>query len=363
MIKCRKTRAFTILELMVSIFITITIIASFYKLYDSSLKTERSSSVRVSVNLLGEQILDTVAESMRMIGLNSQKGDLAATDYNYGIFRQATLGVSSDGAVELKYVSPYGSPVTKIASQPPTDASSTFPDSCKTMSLFNSAAFHNDAKKFYFHTQYGIVVTDANTTVNIGDSTISVEVNAFSTVPTGVSGKPCKDVLPAGTLVTGEDFIYTMSYRRNGTGDVANSLTLSATDIDGNNPQTIVDFKYNPTGADDTNNIYSMPHFVLQFLREQQVAGTVTRTWVSSVDFANIGEIVAVRFGFVILSKKERAYQGTDSPSDDLPEYCIFDEKTSTGCYTLTSLNYTASVFRRVVYLANFRLLKDSSSI
>ena len=63
MIKCRKTRAFTILELMVSIFITITIIASFYKLYDSSLKTERSSSVRVSVNLLGEQILDTVAES------------------------------------------------------------------------------------------------------------------------------------------------------------------------------------------------------------------------------------------------------------------------------------------------------------
>lgn len=359
MIKCRKTRAFTILELMVSIFITITIIASFYKLYESSLKTERSSSIRVSVNLLGEQMLDTVAESMRMIGLNSQKGDLTTTDYNYGIFRQTTLGVASDGSVEFKYVSPYGSPVTKISSQPSTEASVVFPGGCKTLQLFNSAAFHNDAKKFYFHTQYGIVATDNSTTVTIGDNAITVAVNEFSTIPTGVSGKPCKDVLPAGTLVTGEDFIYTLSYKNSGEGDTANSLTLSATDMEEKNPQTLVDFKYNKTGADDTNDIYSMPHFILQFLRERTVSGAVTRTWVSTVDFSNMSEIIAVRFGFVILSKKERAYRGNDSPSgDNLPKYCIFDE---TDCYELPSLNYTASVFRRVVYLANFRLLKDSA--
>ncbi|MBR4489167.1 hypothetical protein IKP13_00850, partial [bacterium] len=70
--KIEKNRAFTIIELMVSIFLTITVIASFYKLYEASLKTERTSSIRVSVNLLGEQIMDTLANSMRLIGLNGE---------------------------------------------------------------------------------------------------------------------------------------------------------------------------------------------------------------------------------------------------------------------------------------------------
>ena len=375
MIKCRKIKAFTILELMVSIFITVTIVASFYKLYEASLKTERSSSIRVSVNLLGEQILDTVAESIRMIGLNSQKGDLTTTDYTSGIFRQSTLGLEGSGSIQLKYVSPYGSPVTKIASQPPTEESSTFPDSdsCKIMSLFNSAAFHNKVKKLYFHTQYGIVVTDANTTVSIGESTIGVAVNSFSTIPSGASGKACKDVLPAGTLVTGEDFIYTLSYNNsstnnNGTLTETNSLTLTATDMDeknpidnSSNPLKVINFNY---GGSSGNKEYSMPRFILQFLREKEENGTIKRTWVSSVAFSDIDEIIAVRFGFVILSKKERAYQGNDSPSgsnnDDLPKYCIFDENP---CYELPSLNYTASVFRRVVYLSNLRLLKDSTKM
>lgn len=362
MIKCRKIKAFTILELMVSIFVTITVIASFYKLYEASLKTERTSSIRVSVNLLGEQMLDTIAESMRMIGLNSQKGDLDVTDPDFGIFRQATLAGSVGlSSVSLKYVSPYGSPVTKVSSQPVVD--STFPDGCKSLQLFNSAAFHNNVKKFYFHTQYGIISTNNNSTVALGDNAITVTVNDFETVPAGVSGKNCKDLFPAGTLVTGEDFIYTLNYSKAaGTGSTANSLTLSYTDMNGNDLGKLIDFKYNPEG---TNNIYSMPHFVMEFLREREESGVITRTWVSSVAFADISEIIAVRFGFVVLSRKERVYQGSNSPSgDDLPEYCIFDEKTKGGtCYTLPSLNYTASVFRRVVYLANFRLLKDSTKV
>ena len=384
--KCLKSDGFTILELMVSIFITITIIASFYKLYEASLKTERSSSIRVSVNLLGEQMLDAVAESIRMIGLNSQKSDLDASYSDTtgtgtslkGIFLQQTLTgiVGTAGTATLKYLSPYGSPITKVSNIP--TVGSNFPDGCKTVKLFNSAAFHKNVKQFNFHTQYGILTASAASaedggenpsdapSVVIRDNEIELQNLNFVTVPSGTSGKSCNDVLPAGTLVTGEDFIYTLKYTKTAGGEgseSSNSLVLSYANKD--TPTTVagtlINFQYNPSG---NNNIYSMPHFVLQFLREKKNAdNTFTRTWVTSVNFADLAEVIAVRFGFVILSKKERIYQGDGSPTGTgtaLPKYCIFDE---TDCYELPNLNYTASVFRRVVYLANFRLLKDSTSM
>ena len=385
--KCRQSDGFTILELMVSIFVTITVIASFYKLYESSVKTERSSSIRVSVNLLGEQILDSISDSIQMVGLNSQKSDLTASSYINGIFPQAKLGVADNdaNAVEFKYVSPYGSPITKVASQPSDTQSATLmfsDEGCKTITLFNSAAFHGAAKKFYFHTQYGILVTNNQTTVVIGDNNITLEVSGFETDTTSLAGKDCKDVIPAGTLVTGEDFIYTLTYSSYGS-DSDNSLVLAYKNKNNTASGKVVDFHYDPDGTNGANDLYSMPHFVLQFLTETKnsVSGEgdsdegdsdegdsdesdkYTRTWVTSVDYADIKKVIAVRFGFVILSKKERVYQGNASPTGTdvkLPTYCVFDE---TECYTLPSLNYTASVFRRVVYLANFRLLKDSANM
>ena len=134
-----KTKAFTIIELMVSIFLTITVIASFYKLYEASLKTERTASIRVSVNLLGEQILDTISDSVRLIGLNGEIGDIQTTDSTIGILRTLNGGVgsaaNSSSSIVFSYVSPYGSPITKLQ----TAASGDFPG-C-TFTLFNSAAF------------------------------------------------------------------------------------------------------------------------------------------------------------------------------------------------------------------------------
>ena len=372
MVLSRKFKAFTILELMVSIFITITVIASFYKLYESSVKTERSSSIRVSVNLLGEQIIDSIASSIQMIALNSQKGDLADTS-DTGMFRKLTGISGATGKAEFTYLSPYGSPITKVASQP--SATSKFSDeACKTITLFNSAAFHKDVKKFYFHTQFGIIVTNDQTTVSIGESRITLKVSGFETDTTLLADKDCRDVFPAGTLVTGEDSVFTLTYEKASAGDTANHLKLWYEDKDKNEgtgggtgetePKKtyLVDFNYSPTGA---NNVYSMPRFMLEFLQESKDAdGNFSRSWVTTVDSTSaveVNKITAVRFGFVVLSKKDRVYAEGGSQTGEassMPSYCIFDES---DCYTLPSLNYTASVFRRVVYLANYRLLKDAN--
>lgn len=362
MVKFVKIKAFTLLELMVSIFITITIIASFYKLYEASLKTERSAAIRVSVNLLGEQILNTLADSMKMIGLNSQKGDLNASydelsspsSVIKGIFRQNGLLGTYGASMSLNYVSPYGSPITKISGTS-TASSDKFPN-CTSFNLFNSAAFHKDIKKLYFHTQYGVV--PANVNVTPGSDSLTVSVQTFSDDAPSISNKSCKSVFPVGTLVTGEDFFYTLEYSP---GSDKNHLYLVYKPADGGDNNFLLKFDYDK----DSPSSYSMPRFSMQFLRERvDGEGNITRNWVTNVAFNNISEVIAVRFGFIILSKKERVYRGEDSPSSDLPEYCIFDEKDhDTECYKLPSLNYTASVFRRVVYLANFKMLVDSANI
>jgi len=363
MVRSVKTRAFTLLELMVSIFITITIIASFYKLYEASLKTERAATIRVSVNLLGEQICETLADSMKLIGLNGQKmaladdpAELTSTDFKGSpIFYGDLQGTYGTTDLELTFNSPYGSPITKTEDN--FTESDTHPN-CKTFHLFNSAAFHNDVKKLYFHTQYGIV--PANVEVIVGADQLQVNVNQFeSDYSPSVDNKKCKDLFPAGTLVTGEDFRFQLSYQSS--GDTNHLLLTSKPVWGGSTVNQLIKFDYD----EENQTSYSMPRFSLQFLRERTDGeGNIVRNWTTSVSYQDIKEVIAVRFGFIILSKKERVTVGEGSVTEDLPEYCIFDEKEhDTPCYQLPSLNYTASVFRRVVYLANYKMLIDSAKI
>ncbi|GEM_PF-2411957 len=344
--KCCSLKAFTIIELMVSIFITITIIASFYKLYNASVRTERSSSIRVAVNLMGEQILDTIAESVRLIGLNSVKADFQANTAGgtAGIIRYA-------GEQRFIFLSPFGSPITKVAS-----VSGDFPN-CSFI-LFNSAAFNLGVDKLYFHNQDGFFKTSSMSVGTYSAAGVAVETAGFDSG--SYSGSACKDVFPVGSLVTGEDFIYTLEYAKTN-GDL---LKLSY-EKEGNSSQkgVLVDFSYTP----DTANSYSMPKFVLEYLIETcDGTGNCVTVWQTPTGGSvltddQIKSLVAVRFGFVLLSRKDRV-SGSDTGTNDLPKYCIFTDKNMIEnyyCYQLPSLNYTASVFRRVVYLSNYRFLKD----
>lgn len=343
-----KTKGFTIIELMVSIFLTITVIASFYKLYESSLKTERTASIRVSVNLLGEQILDTIANSMRLIGLNGEIGDLQTTDTTYGIFRGTPQGGTGTQHVSFSYISPYGSPITKLQQA----ATGTYPE-C-TFTLFNSAAFHKNISKLYIHNQQGVYVTKKIGTPTYSANNAIVTSESFDREWTADNGKTCALRFPAGTLVSGEDFYYTLTYT------YPKSLTLV---------YKVLDASGLPTGADNElinfeydnkdNQTFQIPFFVLEFLKESVVGDVESRTWVTTFTADERNDIIAVRFGFVILSLKERITAKDASAAPTMSnKYCIFNDNTN-NCYELTNPNYTASVFQRVVYLANFRLLKD----
>jgi len=347
--KCCLSKAFTMIELMVSIFITITIIASFYKLYNASVRTERSSSIRVAVNLLGEQILDTLAESIRLVGLNSAKADYLANTSGgtEGIIRYA-------GEQRFIYLSPFGSPITKVAS-----VSGDYPN-C-TFTLFNSAAFNLGVTKLYFHNQDGFFKTSSMSVGTYSNEGVVVTTSGFDSG--SYSGKTCKKVFPVGSLVTGENFIYTLEY----TKTTGNSLKLSyEKDGDSSQKGVLVDFSYNPS----SKNSYSMPKFVLEYLIETcDGIGSCVTTWQTPkggniLSDEDIKGIVAVRFGFVLLSRKDRVSGGGNTDTNGLPTYCIFPDKNAVEnyyCYQLPSFNYTASVFRRVVYLSNYRFLKDQA--
>lgn len=186
--KSYSSKAFTLIELMVSIFITITIIASFYKLYNASVKTERSASIRVAVNLMGEQMIDTIAETVRLIGLNSSEVDFLG-DSTAGLLPNIILSAKEN---ELVFFSPFGSPITKVKG-----ATGNFP-SC-TFTLFNSAAFHSGVTKLYFHNQDGVFKTSAMS----APSPSGDEVTVTATFDASGSGL-CKDIFPNGSLVTGD---------------------------------------------------------------------------------------------------------------------------------------------------------------
>jgi type II secretory pathway pseudopilin PulG len=357
--KIEKTKAFTIIELMVSIFITITVIASFYKLYEASLKTERTASIRVSVNLLGEQILDTVADSMRLIGLNGEVGDLQTTDPAFGILRGTPVGGTGKSHVSFTYISPYGSPITKLQ-----ESASEGPFPACTFKLFNSAAFHKNITKLYIHNQQGVYVTKKVGAPSYSGNNAIVTSETFFNPDddgdkwnwmTADKDKTCAQRFPAGTLVSGEDFFYSLTYT------YPNTLTLAYKVLDASgNPtgawNSVIDFEYD---SDKDNETFQIPFFVLQFLKESIDGDAESRTWVSTFSTDERNDIIAVRFGFVVLSRKDRVTVKDASAAPAMSnKYCVFNDNTN-NCYELTNPNYTASVFQRVVYLANFRLLKD----
>ena len=352
--KCNQSKAFTMVELMVSIFITITIIASFYKLYNASVRTERSSSIRIAVDIMGEQILDTISESVRLIGLNSVKGDFKG-EGNGGV----SLIIRSAQEYGFEYLSPFGSPITKVAAVSGSYTSST--PAC-TFTLFNSASFHSSVDKLYFHNQDGFFKATVSN-IAYSDSGVGLTATFGGSVKPSDSDGECRDIFPVGSLVTGEDFIYNLQYTTSGSGNTEqNSLKLSyAKESSPSTTKDLIDFSYT---ASSSRNSHSMPKFVMEYLVETCDGTKCESSWQTPVnDNDKIKTIVAVRFGFVLLSKKERVYSGDDTPGS-LPKYCIFETfpQNENYCYQLTSLNYTASVFRRVVYLSNYRFLKEQAT-
>ena len=347
-------KAFTIIELMVSIFITMIVIASFYKLYDTSAKAERSSAIRVSVNLLGEQMLDTISDSVRFIGLNSKVSDFNTypKEPNQVAVNDDTTIIRTAQSGTFQFLSPYGGPITKLKS-----ATGTYPN-C-TFNIYNSAALNGKINSFYIHTQDGVFETKRKAagtgyTLNYSNYEASFTTENFeSAAKDGLDGTECKDVFPAGTLISGTDRRFTLKYDNGSLYLYAQDKT--ETDEDNESKKTyMVNFKQNEAGQ-----TYAMPWFTIQYLIETLESTTLVRHWVTDAQGYR-KDIIAVRFGFILTSTKDRNKVGTYT--GDKITYCIFGDGSATDCEEFDNPNETVYVFRRVIYLSNHRLLKDSIS-
>lgn len=346
-------KAFTIIELMVSIFITMVVIASFYKLYDTSSKAERSSAIRVSVNLLGEQMLDTISDAVRFIGLNSKISDVES--YSGAMDDNTVIRFANNDM--FQFLSPYGGPITKLKS-----ATGTYPN-C-TFYIYNSAALNGEITSFYLHTQDGVFETKrkaAGTGYTLtydnyeASFTTAGEDGGFESVPKEPADTDCSKIFPAGTLVSGTDRRVTLKYLKNSYLCLyAQDKTTEASGTVDCSPSSTKSFMLN-LNMNEEGQTYQMPYFTIQYLTETKE--DKKRTWrTDAQSFRN--QIIAVRFGFILTSTKDRNKVGTYSGAKNT--YCIFSDESVDDCQELTDPNQTAYVFRRVVYLSNHRFIIDS---
>lgn len=334
-------KAFTIIELMVGIFVTLLAIGTFFKLYTNAIKAERSTNLRSSVSMLGDQMIESIAGSIRLLGLNSDYAD-----FNPGVGIPGTIitdanGGSGPDVVSFRFFSPYGGPITQLS----IDAEVA--GACK-FTISGSTAMHSGITSIQLMANDGIyIATTPAGTISGNVITPSSLVDKNGVNFAGV----CADTFPAGTLVTGPNNDYILTYSNGG----------ATTQVRLNNATTgenLVNFTSNATSA------YQVPYFVLQFLREYMDGATMKRQWVAEIDetasAAILQQIKAIRVGFVMLSTVDRTKKKVATAGmSTTVNYCPFESM----CYPLNDINKTAYVFRRVIHIKNFDYLQRNSEI
>ncbi|MGI6394154.1 MAG: PilW family protein [bacterium] len=329
-----KQSGFTIIELMVSLFITLTVIATFFKLYTNSIKIERTTAIRASVPLQGEQIMESISNAIRLIGLASDYYDYSPVSGSGEVILEAKGGVGPTN-ISFQFKSPYGGPVTTLAKAEGGSGACTF-------TVESTAALHSGLKE---------VVVISNSAIHVGQVT-SVTGDVIITSGMSPSVDNCSVAFPEGTLITGPNNDFKLSYINSGSTTM---LSLAAYE-GGVATEDYVNF-------DSTKGPgYQIPFMVLQFLKEYQKGGNIVREWFSEFPdpATELKQVKAVRVGFVLVSEQERVRKKVASADAGITtEHCLFDSL----CYSLNDQNKTAYSFRRLIYLRNYDYLAINARI
>lgn len=335
-VNMKKNSGFTILELMVSIFVTLIALGTFFKLYTNSVKNERSINLRTSVANIGDQIAETISNPIRLLALNNDYDDWGSGSVIVG-----TDGGDGIDAVSFRFFSPYGGPITKISQD-------TVGNAPCSISVYNTAATHSGVNSLQLMTKEG-VYTATGVTYNPANSRF--DVSAILDPEGNNYAGDCPSLFPKGTLVTGVNNQYLLTYVNGGANTIIRLQNVDTGEI-------ILDFNNN------ANTSYSVPFFVFQFQREYTIAGLMRRDWVTNINPAmnptEVQQIKAIRFGFVMVSNKERINKKDASAGlATTVNYCPFEGV----CYAHNDLNKSAYVFRRVIHIKNFDYLQRNSEI
>ena len=333
MSKLSGKKGFTIIELLITIAVTIIVLGSFFRLYTSSVRNDRSTAIRASANVFGEQLADVMARSIRLIGLNVEYSQF---DNNPEQIFISTVG-SSDGVdgVNFQYVSPFGGPVTKLSS----DTAGTAPQ-CDGFTMKMSPSFDSAFDRIRLVTRNGVFSVD----VTLSFSGETVIASPASNIIDGNANNfdgDCTVSFPEGTLVTGEDSTFIIRHQVSGSDS---------------------EFEFSDGGTisyeiDSQKSNYSIPFFVLQFLREYEPVGeALVRNWTEgSFTDEESKYIKGVRFGFVLVSDSELRLRAEQDTSFNV-KYCPFEDE---NCYEHTDRNRVAYMFRRTVHIRNYDYLES----
>lgn len=346
----RNFKAFTIIELMVGIFVTIAVIGTFFKLYTNSVKAQRVTNIRSSVVLVGDQMVDSIANSIRLLGLDNVYSDFGSGAGVPGTIILNSTGSDGEDSVTFQFLSPYGGPIAQLYSDASGAGACVF-----NVRKSSSAAFHTGLLSVNLMSNSGIfrgtVASITETTVS-GETVYQVATSAVVDSAGSPLSTACPVAFPRGTLITGPNNNYVLNYVKSGTNTL---LRLNNTTTGEN----IIDF--NSTA----NSAISIPFFVIQFLREYiDAAGKMRREWETSINATfspdSLKEVKAIRVGFVLVSNVDRTKKkiATAGMSTTV-QYCPFENM----CYDLNDINKTAFVFRRVIHIKNFDYLKRASEI
>lgn len=340
---------FTLIELMVSMFLTLITVGTFFKLYDNSVKAEKRTSSKTAITVTGERIIDTIAEPVKFVGLSNVFETNAGGDWAADGLIVNAEGASSAGNVVFGFRSPHGGFISKMMNTSTGDAAVD----CKFVISHSSSLSNESNQKVNLFSSNGIYSATVKN-IEWSQSRISVE-NIEDSEGDSISSGSCGSYFPMGSLVTGPNYYYKLSYSTTNDGSVTLLRYKSTSDL---SPQTILNFQSKDTG-------FSMPLFLVEFLREYMgvtPSGTPVkvREWVDNPTTDELRDVRAVRIGFVLVSDKDRnskAGSGMTMSS----QYCPFTGKTA-QCYTLTDPNKNAFVFSRTIYLRNFDYLRKSAS-
>jgi len=334
---------------MVSMFLTLIVIGTFYKVYNNSLKSEKRTSSKTSVVVTGERIINTIADPLKLLGLANVFEVDGGGDWLANSIIVDSDGAANSGDVTFGFRSPYGGFVSKLMNTASGDVGSG--GSCEFKISYTTSLSSEANQKVNLFSSNGIYSATLN---SVDWEQSQLKINDLKDSNGDAISGSCGAFFPLGSLITGPNYYYKISYLETNGG----SIKLERyNDLADTSPQTVLDFK-------SVDNSYSIPLFILEFLREYEDTSTgvleKVKEWVESPTADELRDVKAVRVGFVLLADKDRNVNtGTGLSAIDA-DYCPFTGK-DVQCYTLTNPNKNAFVFGRVVYLKNFDYLRKSS--
>ncbi|MCK5807709.1 hypothetical protein KAH37_01860 [bacterium] len=334
--KKRTPKAFTLIELMLGIVLSVMVLATFFRFFAHVNTAEKNNNYKSSNLARGASSLQIFADATRLIGLTTTNLEFVSAAPR---IIQETLG-TTDGNdnVVFTFNSVFGGPITKILDEP---------TSC-TLRIERTAAIASNpltslriaTKDDVYYVGYGWINSDR---VSITTKRASNGANVSA---------PCQALFKKGDLVTGPNYFYRLTWVKNANLKFQRifqpvPFSFDPTTTFGAGREVLLDI---PAGQ--------VKLVILQFLTQDTT--TLEEIWENGLAYTidDYRDIKAVRIAVVLLPRTSKDLKGASStgPSQTI---CPFSDL---GCVTLNDLSRPPIVFKKVIYLKNLDYAKRSAT-